>query len=494
MDFAPREQGIRLSMWFEFWSRLPIRRQLMLAVNGLLLLVVVLFLTTGHGLRIREAKQEKRISLSEEAKTVYESIDTIANRGPGSIQRLIDDVCARMNTSESPGHHIAVDWQGSSMQAKSHGRASHDMFQAMRSKAGDSEMPESVSHPIVVGWFDGPRGTVYVSESEESVLSQARQELFRQVVAVLVVGTLAGLMVHLVLRKVVTKPLRRLVTTLEHIGDGELEAVAEERSCEELSYLSSQVNAMAGKLAAADKDRRLHMKKARDIQQHLRPRNGSVPGIETAELFEPADDVGGDYYDVIPLGEGRCLLCLADVSGHGVPAAMAATVIKALVLEAIELTDSPAEILTRINRRYAEIIMPGHFATMVVAVLDSNVRTLTCANAGHEPPFIQEPGKPVTRLDVGNLMLGVDETIDYCERSMSIVVGTKIVLVSDGVTESFDPDDEQFGTNRVAEVIANSANGAAHLAKNVSAALSQFRRSCSPLDDTTLLAAELVSR
>ena len=367
-------------------------------------------------------------------------------------------------------------------------------FRRCGSKAGDPETPESVSHPIVVGWFDGPRGTVYVSESEDSVLRHTRQELVRQVVAVVVAGVLAGLMVHLVMRKVVTKPLRRLVTTLEHIGNGELDAVAEERSCEELSYLSAQVNAMAGKLAAADKDRRLHMKKARDIQQHLRPRNGSVPGIETAELFEPADDVGGDYYDVIALGEGRCLLCLADVSGHGVPAAMAATVIKALVLEAIELTDSPAEILTRINRRYAEIIMPGHFATMVVAVLDSNARTLTCANAGHEPPFIHEPGKAVTRLEVGDLMLGVDETLCYTEQSRSISVGSKFVLVSDGVTESFDPDDKQFGTKRVSQIMAESTNGAAQLVVDFSEALTRFRRSRPPFDDTTLLAAELVNR
>lgn len=81
-------------------------------------------------------------------------------------------------------------------------------------------------------------------------------------------------MVHLVLRHVVTKPLRRLVTTLGRIGDGELDIEVEERSCEELNYLSEQVNAMTKKLAAADRDRRLHMKKARDIQQNLRPTNG----------------------------------------------------------------------------------------------------------------------------------------------------------------------------------------------------------------------------
>lgn len=479
-------------MSLEFWKRLPIRRQLMLAVNGLLLLVVALILILGHGLRIRDAKQEKRIALLEEAKTIYESVNTIANRGNESIQQLIDDVCARMNTSESPGHHIAVEWQGSSMQAKSHGRASHDIFRAMRAAAGEEGRQPSDSHSLVVAKFEGPLGTIYVSEAEESVLRNARQELFRQVIAVLLAAALAGLMVHLVLRHVVTKPLRRLVTTLGRIGDGELDIEVEERSCEELNYLSEQVNAMTNKLATADRDRRLHMKKARDIQQNLRPTNGRVKGIDTAELFEPADDVGGDYYDVIPLGEYQCLLCLADVSGHGVPAAMAATVIKALVLEAVEVTNSPAEILNRINRRYAEIIMEGHFATMVVVLVDRQKMTLTCANAGHEHPFIQQPGKAVQRLEASDLLLGVDENMTFTEETVSVVSGTKIVLVSDGVTEMFDPDENQFGTEQVRQVMENSsAADTQQLVNDFSEALAKFRQSRPPFDDTTLLAAQI---
>lgn len=481
-------------MSLEFWKRLPIRRQLMLAVNGLLLMVVVLFLIVGHGLRIRDAKQEKRIALVEEAKTIYESVDAIANRGNESIQQLIDDVCARMNTTESPGHHIAVEWQGSSMQAKSHGRASHDMFQAMRAASRAGSGQPSDSHALVVAKFEGPLGTIYISEAEESVLRNARHELLRQIVAVLLAGALAGLMVNLVLRRVVTKPLRRLVTTLGRIGDGDLDPKAEERSCEELSYLSEQVNAMTKKLAAADRDRRLHMKKARDIQQNLRPTNGKVRGIDTAELFEPADDVGGDYYDVIPLGEYQCLLCLADVSGHGVPAAMAATVIKALVLEAVEVTNSPAEILNRINRRYAEIIIEGHFATMVVVLVDRQKMTLTCSNAGHEHPFIQESGKTVHRLQASDLLLGVDESVTYAEETVPVASGTRIVLVSDGVTEMFDQDETQFGTERVRQVMENSsATDVRQLVDDFSEALARFRQSRPPFDDTTLLAAELTS-
>lgn len=479
-------------MSFAFWKRLPIRRQLMFAVNGLLLLFVVLFLIVGHGLRIRDAKQEKRIALLEEAEIIYESVDAIANRGNESIQQLIDDICARMNSSESPGHHIAVEWQGSSMQAKSHGRASHDMFRAMREASAENGHSSPDSHSLIVSKFAGLRGTIYIAEADESVLGNARQELLRQIIAVLAAGVLAGLMVQLVLRRVVTQPLRRLVKTLGRIGDGDLDAQADQCSCEELTYLSEQINAMGIKLAEADRDRRFHMKKARDIQQHLRPTNGAVEGIETAELFEPADDVGGDYYDVIPLGEHQCLLCLADVSGHGVPAAMAAAVIKALVLEATEITNRPAEILNRINRRYAEIIMDGHFATMVVVLIDRQYMTLTFANSGHELPFIQQPGKPVQRLEGSDLLLGVDPAMTFTEETVSVASGTRIVLVSDGVTEMFDPDNNQFGTQRVSQVMEeSSATDAKQLVNDFSQALTKFRRSRPPFDDTTLLAAEL---
>lgn len=476
----------------EHWSRFPLRRQLTLAVNGLLLLFVVLFLVVGHSLRIREAKREKRIALSEEAKTVYESVDAIADGGPESIQRLIDDVCARMNASESPGHHIAVEWQDHSIETSFHGRVSGEMYRAMEADDAGFEHLERLSRLTVVGRFTGPEGTVRVSESGESVFRNARQELFRQIVAVLVAGVLAALMVHLLLNHVVTRPLQRLVAALGLIGDGDLNVVAGEYSCEELDCLSTQINQMTMKLAAADQDRRLHMKKARSIQQHLRPTNGNILGIETTELFEPADDVGGDYYDVIPLGSGRCLLCLADVSGHGVPAAMAAAVIKALVLEAVDMTDSPAEILSRINRRYSKIIIPGHFATMVVVVLDSKARTLSYANAGHEPPFVQEPGKPVARLRIGDLMLGIDESVTYTEQTVSIPSGTTIILVSDGVTETEDLDDNLFGADRVSKAMeAVDHTTVRDLVADLCRELVKFRSGRRQRDDMTVLAAQL---
>ena len=201
------------------------------------------------------------------------------------------------------------------------------------------------------------------------------------------------------------------------------------------------------------------------------------------------------FFQAIAIGDDRCLVCLADVSGHGVPAAMAATVIKALVLESLEVTESPAEILTRINRRYTGIIMSGHFATMVIVVIDTNRNVLTCSNAGHEPPFFHMPGKPVERIEGSDLVLGVDENAVYTDQRLSIEHGMKIVLVSDGVTETFDRQDNQFGTERVARVMEEAgAVNSRELVDCFSEALQQFRKSRPPFDDTTLLVTELTDR
>lgn len=472
-------------MKIPYWNRLPIRRQLLFTVNGLLFLVVVSFLLVDHGLRISDARREKKISLAKEAKTVYESVEAIRNRGEESIQQLLNDVCGRMNTTDSPGHHIAVEWMGKPLQATSHGRASNEMLDSMRAE-NDNDSSQ------VVAKFEGEHGTVFIAESEESVLRGARSELYRQLVALVFVGTLAGITVNIVLRKIVTKPLNRLVEALGQIGAGNLKIEASERSSEELAFLSDHINLMVKSLASADNDRRLHMNKARKIQQNLRPTQEKIYGIEMAELFEPAEDIGGDYYDVIPLNDDKVMLCLSDVSGHGVPAAMAATVVKALVFEALETTFSPAEILERINRRYTQIIVEGHFATMVAMVVDFREMTLTYCNAGQEYPLIVEPQKDIVQFKSSNLILGIDANWSFQQETISISNGTRIILLSDGVTEILDPEGNQFGIERVKQVIDLSRNGpVSHLVDNISKALEKFRRSQPPFDDTTLLAVDV---
>ncbi|MCP4886188.1 MAG: SpoIIE family protein phosphatase, partial [Planctomycetaceae bacterium] len=371
------------------WHQLPISRQLLVLVNAILFGFVVLFLIVDYRLRMDRHLNEKQIALTEEAKTMYESLLVAEAHGGDAIQDLVDNVCARMNTDDSPGHHIAADWRGLPYQAISHGHASDKMLSAMRLAADSVSTKTKATGSLVVGAFTGPAGTVYISEKRSAVVGATRRSLVLQMFAVLLLGAITAFVVSTVLRQLIAKPIQGLVSALQSVASGDLSVIARTRSCRELSYLADQLNAMTEALDHAQRDHRVHMEKARQIQQNLRPTVNGLVGIDVAELFEPADDVGGDYYDVIPLSDGRYLLCVADVSGHGVPAAMAATLLKAFVSEAAKKSSSPAEILTDVNQRYCEYVMMGHFATMALLVVDPKNRQLTYANAGHEFPFLQ---------------------------------------------------------------------------------------------------------
>lgn len=474
------------------WHQLPISRQLLFLVNAILIGLVAVFLVGDYRIRMSRRIGEKQIALTEEAKTMYESLLVTEAGGGDAIQDLVDNVCARMNTDDSPGHHIAADWRGLPYQAVSHGHASDQMLEAMKAEANGiaSKMPEIPT--IVVGSFSGPAGTVYISELRSAVVDATRQSLLRQTIAIMALAAIAAVIVSIMLRQLIAKPIEKLVSALRLVASGDLSAIAHTRSCKELSFLADQINSMTEALDHAQRDHRLHMDKARQIQQNLRPDLANFDGLDVAELFEPAEDVGGDYYDVISLPDDRYLLCVADVSGHGVPAAMAATLLKAFVSEAAKKSSSPAEILTDVNQRYCEYVVLGHFATMTLLVVDPKNHRMTYANAGHELPFVQMGKEAPVRLNIGDLILGVEEDTHYDEETIELRGAARIVIVSDGVTEAFDPSEEQYGTDRIEELMSNvPTSNARELVQEFEASLDTFRKGRKAFDDTTLLVAQL---
>lgn len=470
------------------WHQLSISRQLILLVNAILIGLVGTFLVVDYRIRMSRLIGEKQIALTEEAKTMYEALLVAEAGGDNAIQRLVDNVCARMNTHESPGHHVAAQWRGLPYQAISHGHASEQIMADMKAGANDSAKISS----ILVGSFSGTAGTVYISEHRLAVVKEVRQSLLRQTAAVMASAAIAALVVSIMLRQLVAKPIEQLVSALNQVAAGDLSVMAHTRSCKELSYLAGQINLMTKALEHARRDHRVHMDKARQIQQNLRPNLTRLIGLDVAEIFEPAEDVGGDYYDVIELPDARYLLCVADVSGHGVPAAMAATFLKAFVSEAAKTSSSPAEILTRVNKRFCETILQGHFATMTLLVIDPKERQLTYANAGHELPFLQIGSETPLRLHVGDLVLGVMEDISYSEETVSLGDAARLVIVSDGVTEAFDPDEHQYGTKRIEQLMSEvSPTNARDLVEQLAKSLTAFRNGRKAMDDTTLLVAQL---
>ena len=192
-------------------------------------------------------------------------------------------------------------------------------------------------------------------------------------------------------------------------------------------------------------------REARIIQQALLPKAPPrIPGFTVSGLSIPVGAVGGDWYDFIPMDQGRWGLVLADVSGKGTAAALLMSATRGMLRSLVEANCSPGEVLTKLNRLLVEDFPAGRFVTMVYAVLDPTKRTLTFANAGHLLPLLVS-GTSARFLDVERgIPLGLGPG-DFSEVEVKLPVGSRLVFYSDGITEAENPTDEEFGSARLQE-------------------------------------------
>lgn len=469
-----------------------IRSRLLLAINLPLAVLLSLFLAYDYARELSQRLEEKRIALDEEAKTLLPAITQIGQRDTDLVQGYIDTVCGQMQDADSPGHHIAVELSGETLQAVAHHRASSEILQAMRTAAQSSSHRAAFRETeLVVGSYREDGVTVYVSETLKNLHASVMGDILRRLGGIVALGLVAALVVNAVLIRVVSRPLDRLVQTVQAIGAGEVGAEAGAFSTAELEYLATEINMMSRSLAGADRDRRSQMAKARDIQLNLLPNSIKSSVMTVGQIFEPADDVGGDYYDILSLGSEEWLLCVADVAGHGVPAAMTASMLKALLLEAAEQCTAPAEMLHFINRHFTAVNLPGEFVTMVLVKMSPKSGCLTYASAGHEPGWLLQNGE-AQRLDSTGMILGVDIATSWDDVTIDVVAGDRLLLVTDGVTETRRQDGVMFGRQRVTDLLSEHRQASVGwVCGRLGAALKAFRNGSPQADDVTVLMVEV---
>ena len=190
---------------------------------------------------------------------------------------------------------------------------------------------------------------------------------------------------------------------------------------------------------------------ARTIQQALFPKSSPyIPGFAVSGLSVPAGAVGGDWYDFIPFDDGCWGLVLADVAGKGTGAALLMSATRGMLRSLAETCDSPAEVLTKLNRLLTEDFPSGRFVTMLYAVLNPKLRTLTFASAGHLRPLLVK-GHQARFLDSEHGMpLGLGFS-NFSERKVPLPEGSRLLFYSDGITETESPEGEEYGLSRLQE-------------------------------------------
>jgi phosphoserine phosphatase RsbU/P len=225
------------------------------------------------------------------------------------------------------------------------------------------------------------------------------------------------------------------------------------------------------------------VEEARLIQEALLPKTPPIiPGFAIAGLSSPAGVVGGDWYDFISLDHERWGMVLADVSGKGTAAALLMSATRGMLRSLAEACCTPAEVLTKLNRLMVEDFPKGRFVTMVYGVLDPAARTFTFANAGHLPPLLVD-GAGARRLGgESGLPLGLSFGT-FGENRVHLPQGSRLVLYSDGITEAFNGNEEEYGNSRLENHFAEAGACPESILRDV-------RNFCAPesmRDDATVI-------
>jgi sigma-B regulation protein RsbU (phosphoserine phosphatase) len=192
---------------------------------------------------------------------------------------------------------------------------------------------------------------------------------------------------------------------------------------------------------------------ARAVGEALLPRTiPNLPGVDIATTSQAVRTLSGDYFDLLDLGQGKLGVCIADVIGKGVPAALLMSNVQATVRTLAGQPMEPCELVGRLNRSVHRNATPGKFVTFCYCVLDLNERTLTYTDAGHCAPILIRANGDVLRLDAGGAVLGVFPQWSYQEATVAIEPGDRLVLFTDGVTEAANTRGEEFGEERLAHL------------------------------------------
>lgn len=235
--------------------------------------------------------------------------------------------------------------------------------------------------------------------------------------------------------------------------------------------------------------------RARRIQEGLLPPTlPDFPGLSAASRYQPAEKVSGDYFDCFPLDpacpEGTHCLVMADVSGHGISAAMVMAMFKVLLRREACVGRSPSEVLDRMNRTMLEQIRGLHFVTVFLAYLDPAAGELTWCSAGHCPQLLVRADGVIETLAGDGLFVGTFDSLGACDRKASMGRGDTLVLYTDGITEAEGEDGELFELERLAEAVRGArSESAAGMLDAALAGLERFAPGKVRQDDLTLFAA-----
>lgn len=228
------------------------------------------------------------------------------------------------------------------------------------------------------------------------------------------------------------------------------------------------------------------LKLARDVQGEFLPKSTpDIPGYEFADYYEPARFIGGDYFDYVPLANGKMAIVVGDVGGKGAPAALHMARMAMETRRCLLEFSDPAEVISELNLRLAT-----RFATFVMYVLDTNSHSLTVVNAGHRPPLRRRADGTMESLGdlISRYPFGVEEDVQYESATYKLLPGETVSLLSDGFEDSYNAQrDEYFGIERIEAAITAAGDTAAVIVNELVRQVEEFSDGTMQIDDMCIV-------
>jgi serine phosphatase RsbU (regulator of sigma subunit) len=310
--------------------------------------------------------------------------------------------------------------------------------------------------------------------------------------------TLGTLGLGVLLAMLAVRPIVDLSRHVRRLGEGELDREVSLPYARELVNLSDDINQMTADL----RDRmalRRSLALAMEVQQSLLPsETPHIRGLDIAGHSTYCDETGGDYYDYLEIAElsdSTAALVVGDVMGHGIAAAMLMATARGILRSRSTESGSLGELLGHLNNLLVEVTGGKRFMTMVLVTIDGERGELRLSSAGHDPPFIYDPGQDTfIELDTGGLPLGIMQGEQYPEETYGPLPPGSVILAStDGVWEARDETEEMFGKDRIREILRQNAHrDARDIALALRDGVQAFCGEARQLDDITFVVARRV--
>jgi PAS domain S-box-containing protein len=282
-------------------------------------------------------------------------------------------------------------------------------------------------------------------------------------------------------------------------GDGRVVWVRDEATLvrdeegQPLYWLGVQYDVTEQKREAQERERiEQELRIARLIQQTLLPRTlPELSGYDVAAYYQPAREVGGDFYDLFELEDGRLGLVVGDVTDKGIPAALVMATTRTMLRASAQRLFPPAEVLKRANDALVADIPSNMFITCLYAILDTESGRLVYANAGHDQPYLRHNGSDVEELRARGMPLGLMPGMEYEEKEVTLQRGESVLFYSDGLVEAHDPHHEMFGFPRLQGLVGTHLSDGSSLIDFLLSELARFTGDeWEQEDDITLVTLE----